>query len=75
MRRLVLWVPLAVFVLFVATVGIGLYSPAERTIRSQMVGKQIPHFALPEAVPGKPALTSDALTSGEPRLLNVFASW
>jgi cytochrome c biogenesis protein CcmG/thiol:disulfide interchange protein DsbE len=75
MRRLVLWVPLVVFLIFVATVAIGLYKPSERTIRSQMIGKQIPAFALPEAVPGKPALGSDALTSGEPRLLNVFASW
>lgn len=75
MRRLVLWVPLGLFLAFVVTVAFGLYSPAERTIRSQMIGKPVPDFALPEAVPGRPGLDSAGLKTGEPRILNVFASW
>jgi cytochrome c biogenesis protein CcmG/thiol:disulfide interchange protein DsbE len=35
----------------------------------------VPAFVLPPAVPGKPGLASADLASGEPRLLNVFASW
>lgn len=74
-RRLVLWVPLAVFIAFVVTVAVGLYAPSERVIRSQMVGKPVPEFALPAALPGRPGLTSADLATGEARLLNVFASW
>ncbi len=75
MKRVVLWVPLGLFLILVATVALGLYRPAERTIRSQMVGKPVPAFTLPEAVPGRPGLASTAFATGEPRLLNVFASW
>ena len=75
MKRLILWVPLGVFVLFVIMVAAGLYSPSERTIRSRLVGKPVPEFALQPAVPSHPTLTSADLKSGEPRLLNVFASW
>ncbi len=31
--------------------------------------------SLPAALPGKPGLRSADLASGQPRLLNVFASW
>ena len=75
MKRLILWVPLGIFVLFVIMVGAGLYAPSERTIRSRLVGKPVPEFALQPAVPSHPPLTSADLKTGEPRLLNVFASW
>jgi len=75
MRRLVLWLPLLVFVALAATLAYRLYRPAEPVIRSKLVGKPVPAFALPQAVPGKPALDSAALAAGQPRLLNVFASW
>ncbi len=75
MKRVVLWVPLGLFLILVLTVALGLYSPAERTIRSQMIGKPVPTFMLPEAVPGRPGLARAAFETGEPRLLNVFASW
>jgi cytochrome c biogenesis protein CcmG/thiol:disulfide interchange protein DsbE len=74
-KRLILWVPLVVFVVFVITVAIGLYAPSERTIRSQMVGKSMPPFALPAALPGRPTLASADLGRGEARMVNVFASW
>ncbi len=75
MKRLILWVPLAVFLVFTFTVAIGLYSPSDRTIRSRLVGKPVPEFALGPAVPSHPPLTSALLRQGEPRLVNVFASW
>ena len=75
MRRLILWVPLAVFIVFVVTVAIGLYAPSDRIIRSRMVGQPVPEFALGPAVPSHPPLASDQLRSGEPRLVNIFASW
>jgi len=75
MKRLVLWVPLAIFLVFIATVAFGLYSPSDRKIHSRLVGKPIPGFALPAALPRKPGLEAADFTGGEPRMLNVFASW
>lgn len=75
MKRLVLWVPLAVFIVFTVTVALGLYSPSDRAIRSRLVGKPVPEFALQPAVASHPPLSSDMLKSGGPRLVNVFASW
>jgi cytochrome c biogenesis protein CcmG, thiol:disulfide interchange protein DsbE len=75
MKRLVLWLPLGLFLAFLLTVALGLYQPSERVIRSKMVGKPIPDFALQAAVPGHPPLSSADLRRGGPRLVNVFASW
>jgi cytochrome c biogenesis protein CcmG/thiol:disulfide interchange protein DsbE len=75
MKRLILWVPLGIFLLFVITVSAGLYSPAERTIRSRLVGKAIPDFELPAMLPERQGLTSADFRTGRPRVLNVFASW
>jgi cytochrome c biogenesis protein CcmG/thiol:disulfide interchange protein DsbE len=75
MKRLFLWAPLAIFLIFIVTVAVGLYSPSDRKIHSRLVGKPVPAFALPAAVPQKPGLQRADLTGGEPRLLNVFASW
>jgi cytochrome c biogenesis protein CcmG/thiol:disulfide interchange protein DsbE len=74
-KRLILWAPLVVFVVFVATVAIGLYAPADRKITSKLIGKPVPEFTLGPAVPSHPPLSSDMLKRGEPRLVNVFASW
>jgi cytochrome c biogenesis protein CcmG, thiol:disulfide interchange protein DsbE len=49
--------------------------PEDTTIRSRLAGKPVPEFALPAALPGKPGLGSADLAKGEPRLLNMFASW
>jgi cytochrome c biogenesis protein CcmG, thiol:disulfide interchange protein DsbE len=75
MKRLVLWAPLLVFAIFLAVVAIGLYAPSDRVIRSQMIGRKLPDFALPAALPGRPAVNSRDFASGTPRILNVFASW
>lgn len=75
MRRLVIWAPLAVFALFLVTVAVGLHAPSERVIRSQMVGKPMPDFALAQALPGRPGLQSADLRDGKPHVINVFASW
>lgn len=75
MKRLILWAPLIVFVVFVGVFAAGLISPASKTIPSQLVGKPLPDFALPQAVPERPGLGSADLAGGQPRLLNVFASW
>jgi cytochrome c biogenesis protein CcmG/thiol:disulfide interchange protein DsbE len=74
-KRLILWLPLALFVAFLLTVALGLSKPSDRIIRSKMVGKPMPDFALAASVPDHPGLASSDLRSGRPRLVNVFASW
>ena len=75
MKRLFLWLPLAVFLAFLVTVAIGLRKPPETQIRSRMIGKAMPEFALEPAVAGRPPLAAADLRTGKPRLVNVFASW
>jgi cytochrome c biogenesis protein CcmG, thiol:disulfide interchange protein DsbE len=74
MRRLLLWAPLALFALVFALVAGGLLKPADRTIRSAMVGKPLPALALPPLLPDRPGIATAQL-AGKPRLLNIFASW
>lgn len=73
--RLILWVPLIGFVLFLIFFRIGLNQPEVKTTPSQLVGQQMPDFALAPALAGRPGLSSTDLRRGQPRLVNIFASW
>jgi cytochrome c biogenesis protein CcmG/thiol:disulfide interchange protein DsbE len=75
MMRWLLWVPLAAFALLFAVVASGLFRPADRTVRSALIGKPLPPFALPPIAPGKPGLSTATFRQGQPRVLNIFASW
>jgi cytochrome c biogenesis protein CcmG/thiol:disulfide interchange protein DsbE len=75
MKRWLLWVPLFAFVVLVALALHGLYRPNDPTVRSALVGKPLPQFTLEPMVPGKPGIALADYATGEPRLLNVFASW
>ncbi len=73
-RGLLIWVPLAVFVGLAGLVLYGLYRPDNTVIRSALVGKPLPDFALAPIAPGKPGLAAADMRGGV-RLLNVFGSW
>lgn len=73
--RWTLWLPLVLFLGFVALVMFGLYRPADRDVASAMIGKPLPEFALRAAVEERPGLSRADLADGKPRLLNIFASW
>ena len=75
MSRLLRFVPLIVLVLFVVAVAWRLARPAEEEIRSQLVGQPVPAFTLAPAMPGKSGLSTAELASGQPRMINLFASW
>ena len=75
MTRTRLWLPLIGFAILIGVVSWGLFKPADRTVRSQLVGKPLPDFTLAPLVPGKPGVSRAAMTGNGPRLLNVFASW
>jgi len=74
-RRLVLWLPLAAFAIFLALVAAGLYAPPDRAVRSRLIGQAVPDFDLAPGMPGRPGLASATLRQGQPHLVNVFASW
>jgi cytochrome c biogenesis protein CcmG/thiol:disulfide interchange protein DsbE len=75
MRNWLLWAPLALFLLFIGLFASGLLQPDDRQIHSAMVGKPLPDFALPAAASDRPGLSTADFRAGQPRLLNIFASW
>lgn len=75
MSRLLRFVPLIVLLLFVSAVAWRLVRPSDELVRSQLVGKPVPAFALEPALPSKSGLSSADLAKGRPRMINVFASW
>jgi len=75
MRRILLFAPLVAFVAFVILVTAYLRAPSDRTIRSQLIGRALPEFSLPAALPGRETVARARFTAGAPRVLNVFASW
>lgn len=75
MSRWILWVPLGIFLIFFAIFASGIMKPGDRTIESRMIGKPLPEFALPAGVPERAGLSTADFKKGQPRLLNIFASW
>jgi cytochrome c biogenesis protein CcmG/thiol:disulfide interchange protein DsbE len=75
MKRLILWVPLGAFLVFLGVVAAGLYTPRQEAVPSNMIGQPLPDFALQPAVPGRPGLASTDLRLGRAHLVNIFASW
>lgn len=75
MPKWIIWVPLALFALLFGIMAYSLINPADRKIESQLVGSELPEFSLPSATPGLAGLSTADFRRGEPRLLNIFASW
>jgi cytochrome c biogenesis protein CcmG/thiol:disulfide interchange protein DsbE len=75
MSRAVRFAPLELLLLIVVAMVWRLATPVDTNVRSRMEGKPVPAFALAAALPGKPPLSAANLATGQPRLLNIFASW
>ncbi len=75
MSRWLRLAPILLLAIVVAALVWRLANPEDTTVRSRLAGKPVPQFTLPAALAGKPGLASADLASGQPRLLNVFASW
>lgn len=69
------WLPLAVFVGFIALFSLQLFRPADREISSAMIGQPLPQFALRPAIAELPGLATENLRDDTPKLLNIWASW
>lgn len=73
--RPIFFVPLALFAFFAGLAGYMLTQVKDQSVPSAMVDKPLPQFDLPPATPGTPGLERADLIGGEPKLLNVWASW
>jgi cytochrome c biogenesis protein CcmG, thiol:disulfide interchange protein DsbE len=75
MSRAVRFAPLALLLLIVAALVWRLATPTDANVSSKLEGKPVPAFDLGAALETKGALSSRDLATGQPHLLNIFASW
>lgn len=68
-------IPIVLLVWILIAFAWRLIAPNDPTVRSQLVNRPVPEFELAQVVPVVPGLRSTDLATGEPRLLNLFASW
>ncbi|KRA83673.1 DsbE family thiol:disulfide interchange protein [Altererythrobacter sp. Root672] len=69
------WVLLALVAGLFGLFAWQLSQPKDEFVHSAMIGEPIPAFELPAAVADRPGLSSVNLADGQPKLLNIFASW
>ncbi|WP_397416406.1 DsbE family thiol:disulfide interchange protein [Phenylobacterium sp.] len=74
MKRLLFLAPVAAFVVLLLVFFVGLERDP-RSLPSAFIGKPAPAFAVGPVRPGDVGLSNADLKTGEPMLLNVFASW
>lgn len=75
MKRLILWLPLGIFLLLVGTVAYRMTQPKDETMPSRLIGQPLPPFALAPIVPTHAGFASKDFAQGEPRMINIFGSW
>jgi len=73
--RVFLWVLVGLAAGLFGLFAYQLSQPKDEFVESAMIGQPIPAFDLPAAVADRPGLASRDLADGQPKLLNVFASW
>ena len=75
MSRAVRFAPLALLLLVIAALVWRLATPTDSNVSSKLGGKPLPTFDLGAALDNKPSLSSRDLATGQPHMLNIFASW
>ena len=75
MSRAVRFAPLAILIVLLAGLVWRLATPADTTVASKLAGQPVPMFALPPGITTKAALSTSDLATGQPHLVNIFASW
>ncbi|MEE4205471.1 MAG: DsbE family thiol:disulfide interchange protein [Erythrobacter sp.] len=75
MKRLLFFIPLALFLFLAGLFAFQLTQPKDEFVKSTMIGKPLPKFALDPAAPGLAGASSANFATGEPKLLNIWASW
>ncbi|MEL7196692.1 MAG: DsbE family thiol:disulfide interchange protein [Pseudomonadota bacterium] len=75
MNRLAYLIPLGLFAFIAGLGGYMLTQAKNDTIPSQMIAKPLPEFDLPAATEGVEGVKQADFLDGEPKLLNLWASW
>jgi len=75
MSRVVRFAPIALLLVVIAGLVWRLATPSSTDVPSKLEGKSVPAFDLGPALDTKPALSSRELASGQPHIVNFFASW
>jgi cytochrome c biogenesis protein CcmG/thiol:disulfide interchange protein DsbE len=75
MSRAARLAPVLLLLLLVAALVWRLSTPVDTNVHSTLAGKPVPAFSLAPILPGKPTLSANDLATGQPHLLNIFASW
>jgi cytochrome c biogenesis protein CcmG/thiol:disulfide interchange protein DsbE len=75
MSRAVRFAPLVLLVLIIGALVWRLATPPDANVHSTLEGKALPAFSLAAILPNKPPLESSDLATGQPHLVNMFASW
>ena len=75
MSRAIRFAPLALLLIVILALVWRLATPADTTVSSKLEGQPLPVFQLAAAVPPKAALETADFATGQPRILNIFASW
>jgi cytochrome c biogenesis protein CcmG/thiol:disulfide interchange protein DsbE len=75
MSKAIRFAPLALLLLVIVALVWRLATPVDTNVHSKLAGRPVPSFTLAAALPTKPTVTSTDLATGQPRLLNIFASW
>ena len=70
-----LWLPLLLFAGFLGLAGYQLTQPKDEFVESRMIGEALPFFELRAAAQDRPGIASAEFRDGQPRLLNIWASW
>lgn len=69
------WLPVLIVVALVAALVAALAMPRDEVIKSQWVGKPIPAMAMAPGAEGLQGIDAGRFRDGQPRLVNIFASW
>lgn len=73
--RYSLWIIVGLAAALFGLFAYQLSQPKDEFVESAMVGQPMPEFDLPAVVESRPGLSRADLADGQPKLLNVFASW
>lgn len=75
MRRVIIFLPLVLFLAFVVLALFNMGRPQQQQITSRMVGQAMPPLALEGLDALHPGLVTADVQQGGPVLINLFASW
>jgi cytochrome c biogenesis protein CcmG/thiol:disulfide interchange protein DsbE len=75
MSRAIRFAPLVLLLIIIMALVWRLATPVDTNVASKLAGKRVPAFSLAAGVLGKPGLSSSDLATGQPRVVNIFASW